>query len=367
MTEFVVVGAGPVGLYVACLLAGAGREVLVLDDGDSSSGSRSIGVHPPALEALELVGVAEELLAQGSRIANARLMLGSRRVGDLPLDGCPGPYPFVLSLPQHLTERSLRLRLESSPTGELRTRTRAVGIRRSCQGSEVLLDDGGSVDCLLVLGCDGRRSVVREAAGVRLAGTALEHHYAMADVPDDTALGCDAVIALCDQGVVESFPLPGRTRRWVARFSARPDGLTAGDLAHEVLRRTGIQVDAGDARASVFTAEKRIAERLVGDGWALAGDAAHVISPIGGQGMNIGLLGGRALVEALLNPQSGRALTRYDSTQRRRARAAARRAGLNMLLGSDHLPPGVRWAALHTVSLPGLQARFARYFTMRGL
>lgn len=128
-----------------------------------------------------------------------------------------------------------------------------------------------------------------------------------------------------------------------------------------------MQVDAGDARAAVFTAEKRIAERLVGDGWALAGDAAHVISPIGGQGMNIGLLGGRALVEALLNPQRGRALARYDSTQRRRASAAARRAGLNMLLGSDHLPPGVRWAALHTVSLPGLQARFARYFTMRGL
>src|SRR5690606_15783737 len=124
------------GLYVGCLLAAAGREVTVLDarddaasgrtthgrstNGRSTNGrstdgrstddrptddgpttSRSIGIHPPALEALEIVGVADEMINLGSRIRTARLLLGAEHIGDLSLASCPPPYPFVLTLPQH--------------------------------------------------------------------------------------------------------------------------------------------------------------------------------------------------------------------------------------------------------------------------
>ncbi|HZJ10484.1 MAG TPA: NAD(P)/FAD-dependent oxidoreductase, partial [Trueperaceae bacterium] len=229
MIQFAVVGAGPVGLYVACLLAAAGRDVVVLDESDGATGSRSIGIHPPALEALELAGVAEELLACGSRIENARLMLGADHVGDLPLRDCPGPYSFVLTLPQHETERILCDRLERSRPGALRRGTRVVDVRRQRTDMELLLEDGGSLSCRFVIGCDGRLSRVREALGVPLAGGALKHHYLMADMPEDGMLGEDAAISLGAEGVVESFPLPGQRRRWVARFSVRPDGLTAQD------------------------------------------------------------------------------------------------------------------------------------------
>lgn len=371
MTEFAVVGAGPVGLYVGCLLARAGRDVVVLDEGYGSSGSRSIGIHPPALEALDAVGVAEEMVACGSRIQTARLLLGTKHIGNLSLAGCPAPYRFVLSLPQHETERILSQRLERLRPGTLRPGARVVGLRREAgiDGSrmELVLESGESLTCRFVIGCDGRRSRVREALGVPVAGGALNHHYLMSDVPEDGSLGRDAAISLGAEGVVESFPLPGGRRRWVARFASRPDGLSAIDMAEVVQRRTGIAIDPGDAAVSTFTAEKRIVTRLTGDGWALAGDAAHVISPIGGQGMNLGLLGGRALVEALMSRDSTEALADYDRLQRARANAAARRAELNMFLGSDRLPPGVRSTALHAVLLPALQPRFARYFTMRGL
>lgn len=367
MTEFAVVGAGPVGLYVACLLAAAGRDVVVLDEGERPAGTRSIGIHPPALEALELIGAAEEMVAAGKQIRTARLLLGSEHIGTLSLAGCPAPYRFVLTLPQHETERILCQRLERLRPGTLRLGGRVVGVRRGATDIEMAIEGGEPVRCRFVVGCDGRLSRVREALGVAVEGGALGHHYLMADMPEDGSLGEDAAISLGHSGVVEAFPLPGGRRRWVARFATRPDGRTARDLDEAVHGRTGIALDPGDASASAFTAERRIASRLAGDGWALAGDAAHVISPIGGQGMNLGLLGGRALVEALLRSDRVEALAAYDLRQRARAQAAARRAAVNMLLGGERLLPGIRWAALRTVSLPRLQPRFARYFTMRGL
>lgn len=368
-----VVGAGPVGLYVACLLAAAGRSVTVLEQrglgaagSADAAGSRAVGIHPPALEALAQVGVADELLACGCRIESVRLLLGQDHVGDMSLKGCPGPYRFVLTVPQRVTEGVLEARLETLRPGALRRASTVVGVTARGTGMELELESGERLQGDFVIGCDGRSSLVREALAVAIEGGALGHHYLMADLPDDGSLGRDAAISLGEAGVVESFPLPRQRRRWVARFPTRPDGLTAEDLAAVVERRTGLVVEAENTSASTFTAERRLARRLAGPTWALVGDAAHVISPIGGQGMNLGLLGGRRLLEALTTG-GDRSLAQYEQRQRLSAVKAARRAGLNMLLGSDRLPPGVRWAALRLVLLGDLQPRFARYFTMRGL
>ena len=355
------------GLYVGCMLAAAGRDVVVLDEGERPAGTRSIGIHPPALEALGLIDASDAMIAAGRRIQTTRLLLGTKHMGNLALAGCPAPYRFVLTLPQHETERILCQRLERLRPGTLRPGARVVGVRRGATETELAIEGGDEVRCRFVIGCDGRLSRVREALRVPVEGGALDHHYLMADMPEDGSMREDAAISLGSEGVVESFPLPGGRRRWVARFAERPVGLSAKDLAGVVRRRTDIAVDPGDAKASSFTAEKRIATRLADDGWALAGDAAHVISPIGGQGMNLGMLGARDLVDALLSQDRERALLDYDRRQRVRANAAARRADVNMLLGSDRLPPGVRSTALRIVLLPALQPRFARYFTMRGL
>lgn len=394
MTDFAVVGAGPVGLFVACLLTAAGREVVVLeqDDGARQSGaaghsgaagphqpyasrggeqgtgrSRAIGIHPPALEALATVGVAAELIDLGVPIHSARLMCGADHLGSLSLRECPEPYPFVLSLPQHATEDVLFRALERQRPRSVSFGARVVAVRQRPASMELVLADGSVLQTGFVIGCDGRSSRVRESLAVPVIGGALDHHYVMADLPDDTSLGYEAAISLSRQGVVESFPLPKRRRRWVARVPRRHDQATASAVASLVERRTGYTIDPGGATATAFTAERRVAGSFTGERWALAGDAAHVISPIGGQGMNLGLIGALDLVRALTATRAERLLAAYDRRQRARAYAAARRASQNMFLGSERLPEAFLRAALRTVLIPALSPRFARYYTMRGL
>ena len=372
---FLIVGAGKVGLLLGCLLAGAGREVLVLERTQAPTGTRSIGVHPPALEALAQAGVAAEFVERGRRIERARLFVDDHRIGDFSLGSCPAPYRFVLTLPQHLTERVLERRLCELQQGALRRGEEVVGVKRSGEAIEVRLASGESLRTGFLVGADGRSSRVRAELGVPVAGGSTGDHYLMADLPDDGALAGDAAIFLTRTGVVESFPLPDAQRRWVARLPRRPEGASVGELMALVAERTGLEpalpAESGAARAqqsaaSLFTAERRLAGRFAGAGWALAGDAAHVVSPIGGQGMNLGLLGALHLYLSLTAP-GGPRLESYARGQLERARRAARRASLNMLLGREGIPRPLRAAALRAVLAPGVQPRMARFYTMRGV
>lgn len=368
MNSVAIVGAGPVGLYLACLLADSGRGVSVLERrGAPAEAARSIGVHPPALEALDRVGVAGCLIERGALIRSARVTVGPRYLGSVSLDSCPPPYPFVLSLDQAETERVLEARLERLAPGALCRNVEVAAANVSADGAILELAGGGSLEAAFVVGCDGRRSRVRESLSVPVLGRAHGDHYLMADVPDATGPAGDALLCLDREGVVESFPLPGGRRRWVARVRRRPALPGWDQLAEVVAGRTG--QDPVDARAPVaaFTAETRIASSFAGTNWALAGDAAHVVSPIGGQGMNLGLLGAMELSRALLAREPELALARYGRLQARRARRAARRARLNMVMGHERMPPALRAAILRGLLVPGLERPVARYFTMRGL
>jgi 2-polyprenyl-6-methoxyphenol hydroxylase-like FAD-dependent oxidoreductase len=373
MSIIAVVGAGPVGLYLACLLASAGHDVSVLErrlewSGDRQDDLRSIGIHPPALEALDLVGAAGPLVECGVAIRRARLFLERRYLGTLSLEGCPPPYPYVLSLPQGVTEGVLEERLERLAPGALRRGWALDTVREVPGGVALELAGGRTLEAEFVVGCDGRLSRVRESLDVPLREAPTRHHYLMADLSDTGELGADAAIWLGGAGVVESFPLPRERRRWVARTAERRWRPALDELTELVLGRTGVALEPPpDGAASGFSAETRLARRIAGARWALAGDAAHVISPIGGQGMNLGWLGALSLAVALERGVGEWRPAAYELRQRRRAAAAARRAWLNMTLGGDRTPGTLRRAALRTVLAPGVAAHAARYFTMRGL
>ena len=371
VNRVVVVGAGPVGLFLACLLAKQEREVIVLERREtvaSFENSRSIGVHPPALEALHGAGMAEPLIECGVAIRRAQVFDEGRRLGVLSLAGCPPPYPFVLSLPQGVTEALFARRLETLAPGSLRRGVEVAAVDTRANGVTVELADGTQLEASFLVACDGHRSATRRSLPVESTDRSSGHHYLMADLPESSDLDGDAAIYLGGMGVVESFPLPPDRRRWVARLDSRPGEASLELLARAVEERTGQVLPATPATpATAFTAETRLNRPLAGRRWALAGDAAHVVSPIGGQGMNLGLLGARSLVEAGFGSEGTWSPARYDRLQRRRARLAARRAGLNMALGSDAFPPLLRRFALRTLLLPGLSDQAARYFTMRGL
>ncbi|MEJ3405160.1 NAD(P)/FAD-dependent oxidoreductase [Rathayibacter sp. YIM 133350] len=358
MAEVAVVGAGPVGMLVAILLAQEGTSVEVFDERVSpSERSRAIGIHPPAIAALFAAGVGAAALDRGVRIESGEVRCDGRVLGSLRFAEAARDYPFVLSLPQHDTENLLRERLQLLAPDSLHLGTR--------------IENPAELPGRVIVGADGLRSGMRTAAGIGWEALGEPVHYVMADFPDETGFGATAVLLFERGGVVESFPLPRHRRRWVALTDRSWPGADRNDLAGLVADRTGIRL-SGDAQpVSAFTAGQHLATRMHSGRVVLAGDAAHEISPIGGQGMNLGWLDAVALVAAIRAHLSGdeNALARYDRVRRRSARQAALQAAFNMAMGKPARGPrlGARNALVRTLAVPPARGIVARAFTMRWL
>ncbi|AKF06207.1 monooxygenase, FAD-binding protein [Sandaracinus amylolyticus] len=371
-------GAGPVGLFAAlCLLARGVRPLVLEKRREPRPGSRSIGVHPPSLELLDALGLGPAFLARGVRVRRGHAFGASGEIGTVSFASCPGAHPYVLTIAQEDTESILADALETRAPGALQRGVELVSIAPHEHGVELVVrDDHGTrtIDAAAIIGCDGRRSATRVASSIASLGLTYEGAYAMADFPDTTRFGDDAAIFLGAGGLVESFPLPRQWRRWVIRRDAEGQGdVTIEEIADTVARRTGHRLPRNEARApSAFRAERALATELARGRVALAGDAAHVVSPIGGQGMNLGWRGVATLADAL----SG-ALARGDDptsvlaadaiTRARAARAATRRAELNMWLGRPTARAVDRDRVVAALLLQPVASVLARAFTMRGL
>lgn len=376
MSDVTIVGGGPVGLLLALKLHALGVRATVLEKRtEPRRGSRSIGIHPPALEQLDELGLGERFLEHGVRVRRGLAFAGLRPLGAVDFGSCLGRHRYVLSIEQEKTEAILREALEARAPGSITTGVEVTSVERNCVAVRVRMRDAETgrereLESGFVAGCDGKRSRCRESSAIPFRGDRYPGSYLMGDVPDTTKLGEEAAVFLHPEGLVESFPLPGGLRRWVMRRTSEGDA-SAGELARTVRERTGHLVATDEVtRLSAFVAERLVAERLAVGRVALAGDAAHVISPIGGQGMNLGWLGACSLARALAEAaRRGAPTPELDADARRRsrmARAAARRAELNMWLGrpAAHLfRDEIVRALLSRPIVNGL----ARVFTMRGL
>ncbi|MFZ7088007.1 FAD-dependent oxidoreductase [Curtobacterium sp. RRHDQ10] len=373
--DVLVVGGGPVGVLTAALLAQAGVDVLVVERrAEPSRSSRAIGLHPPGLEALARVGVADAVLADAVRVGRGVATSRGRTLGALSFGGVSPRFPFVATTPLSWTEQVLRSRLEALAPGALlrgrsadsldttdRDRVRLTTSRSvAADPDRAASDPAGSdpdrstVEARFVVAADGPRSPVRTMLGAPRDVRSYTDAYAMGDFADpdprrarpDAATGPgspDAVIDVGPHGVVESFPLPDGTRRYVvwtdAPFDDRDPGAPA-TLAAIVRQRTGTAPDpATCTMVSGFRPHRGIVRRMVHGRVVLVGDAAHEISPIGGQGMNLGWLDAVALAPMLTDAiRTGGtipvdALLAFERRQLRRARVAARQAEWNMRLG----------------------------------
>lgn len=372
MPDVLIVGGGPVGLFTAILLAQAGVEVKVLERrAERSSHSRAIGIHPPALAALEQAGVAETLIASGVQIPGGVARSRGRTVAELSFAGLPGRHRYVLAIPQEQTERILSERLAELAPAALRRGETVEAVHDV--GNEVLTVTGtGTHRSALLIGADGARSTVRSAAGIGASVRPYPDAYVMGDFPDSTGDGSTAALYLEPAGIVESFPLPGGVRRWVVRMPFQVEYPTAEAVAGLVADRTGVPVDTrNNTMLSSFTVRRRVADRFVQGRIALIGDAAHEVSPIGGQGMNLGWLDAAQLVPlvvaSLAGTDVGLGLRRFNEERRSAALAASRQAHINMILGRP-LPSAVlsvRNRIMGRIAgVPTVHDAVARTFTM---
>jgi 2-polyprenyl-6-methoxyphenol hydroxylase-like FAD-dependent oxidoreductase len=362
---------------MAALLLQNGVRVRVLEQRTHpETHSRAIGIHPPSLAALHGVDVAGRLVGEGVRIRRGIAIGGGIRLAQMSFASVSDSFPYVLSLPQTRTEAVLEQRVRALDADALHRGVRLTQLHDD--GGRVTLEAsvrGGTVrySARLVIAADGVRSTVRALTGTALTVKDYPDSYLMGDFADGTGFGPDAALFLEGEGIVESFPLPGKLRRWVLRLGAELPAADAGWLTRKIRERTGIDVDPGtNSMLSSFGVRFRLARRMVSGRTVLIGDAAHEVSPIGGQGMNLGWLDAVALAPLVLAElQGGSVPAQLRSFERARLRAAARAARqseINMALGR---PLGgcllaVRNGAISAAAaVPAVNSLVARRFTMQ--
>lgn len=372
-----IIGGGPTGFLLSLLLSRQAIPSIILEKRNQPmEHSRSIGIHPPSLEILQELNIAPQFLTAGVKVKRGLAYLDREPAGTLSFESCPLPFNFVLTLPQNRTEtlleeevrRSQYIILHRNITVEKisigNTHVEVEGMNRSSD-SKVRFKGN------YLVACDGKNSVIRSRLNIPFEGKAYPDTYVMADVADDTDWDSDAAVILHQEGVIESFPLPGNMRRWVAKTRElidQPDPETVREL---VAKRFGHRPSMERVKmVSSFGVQRYLAKSFRFGNVLLAGDAAHVLSPIGGQGMNLGWLdaydAAKALGDAVLNRSFSR-LNHYHSLRKREARLCIRRAALNMWLGRRRKGPTaiIRKLLIRGLMKPTVARQMARKFTMR--
>ncbi len=380
-TEVVVVGAGPVGSFLACLLGAAGVRVRIVEQRDHAPvRSMAIGIMPPTLFRFDALGLSDALVAAGRPVRRAVVHDAARLLGRLEFAALPGPYPFVLTLPQRRLVRTLWQRLRETERGHFETGVRATAIAQDADGVTVqMASAAGSASRQSVRGrflvlCDGARGSLPARMGMDRPGRRYAPSFVMGDAPDRTGWESDARLFFTPAGSVESFPLPDGRRRWVALAEAAGEADDAIELVRRVRAIAGVQLSpAAVLDPSRFTPEYRLARRFRVGRAALCGDAAHVMSPIGGQGMNVGLGDAwhlAAVLTALLrgNGRLAPCFLSYEHSRRRAFRHASRRAAIGMWVGTrtGRVASRVRSVAIrHGLLRPvPIRNRLALFFSM---
>ncbi|MFC7375790.1 FAD-dependent oxidoreductase [Brachybacterium sp. GCM10030267] len=368
-TRVLVVGAGPVGLAAAVVLRHLGHEVTVVDSqAEAANTSRAAVVHPRTLELLSPYGVVEEMVERGVHTPRFTVRDRDAILVPAPFSNLPTDYPYALMLSQADTEAYLLARLRELG-GEVVRPATVERLDREADGVIATFEDGRQVRAEYVVGADGMHSTVREQSGISFTGDTVSQSFSLADVRLGSGVsGRDVILYFSPAGTLVFVPLPDGLHRVVATVAEAPEHPDV-PFVQRLLDARGPKRRPAVVEEVIWGSRFRVHERLA-DSFRvgrilLAGDAAHVHSPAGGQGMNLGLDDavhlGRALAQ-VLDGASDAVLETYSDVQLPKARHVIRLAGrLTSLATVPGAARPVRNIALSLAGrMPALQRTLAR-------
>ncbi|WP_328609506.1 FAD-dependent monooxygenase [Amycolatopsis sp. NBC_00345] len=289
----VIVGAGPVGLWLACELRLAGTPAVVLEGNRTPTRhSKALGLHPRTVEVLAMRGAEEPFLAEGMRVPAWHFGMLPHRLDFRALDTA---FPFMLAIPQTRTEALLSQRAAGLGVEIHRGHTvTALSQNSEAVTLEVHGPDGTYLDTAsYVVGCDGAGSTVRKASGIDFPGSDAHYHGFLGDVTLDRPPAQPGTTYHTEQGALVVAPIPGGRFRVTGFDPAHqePDAeLTMAELRAVTERVTGTDFGMRDpVWLSRFGNATRVASTYRAGRVLVAGDAAHMHFPAGGVGLNVGI------------------------------------------------------------------------------
>ncbi len=300
-TDVLICGAGPTGLVLALRLVRLGVGVRIVDAAaEPGTTSRALVVHARTLEFYRQVGLAEALLQDGLRFAAVNLWVRARQAGHVVIGELGkgiSAYPFMTVHPQDRHERFLIEHLRRAGI-EVERQTALVDFAQAPDRVRIRLKHAGgeeeTCEAAYVAGCDGAHSRVRDVLGVGFPGGTYSHVFYVADVvASGPVINDELHVALDDADFLGIFPLKGgRTGRLIGTVPAEDEdareSLRWEDVGRHVAERMGIQVERVNW-FSTYRVHHRVAGRFQQGRVFLLGDAAHIHSPVGAQGMNTGI------------------------------------------------------------------------------
>jgi 2-polyprenyl-6-methoxyphenol hydroxylase-like FAD-dependent oxidoreductase len=299
--DVLVVGAGPTGLVLALWLTKLGIKVRIIDKtAEPGTTSRALAVQARTLELYRQLDLSEAVIAGGHQVPAINLWVKGERTARIVFESVGAgvtPYPFLHIFPQDQHERLLIERLEAlGVTVERRTELLGFAEQTECVMARLRDRDGHEVDSVTsyIAGCDGARSIVRQTIGTGFPGGTYRQVFYVADV--DAAgppMNGELHIDLDEADFLGVFPLAGQGRGRLLgtvrdERADRADTLTFNDVGDRAIGHLGIEVRKVNW-FSTYHVHHRVTEQFRKGRAFLLGDAAHIHSPAGGQGMNTGI------------------------------------------------------------------------------
>ena len=301
-TKVLICGAGPTGLMMACQLRRFGVDCIIIDIKSAPvKETRSIAVQARTLQIYEQMGVAQAALHQGIKAKRANIIVRQKKVQELPFENLGtglSAFPFFFILTQDKNEEILYDHLKQSG-GDVRWNHTLLNFTQSENGVTALVkDQNGSEQTITagwLIGADGARSVVRHTLQTPFAGDTYENIFYVADTTMQWPWGHDGVsICFSKRTFIAVFPIPGdnhyRAIGILPKQFRQEDVKEFSQIQDVIEEQIDLEVSFSNTSwFSLYKLHHRCVDNFRMKKVFLAGDAAHVHSPVGGQGMNTGL------------------------------------------------------------------------------